>query len=308
VAFPVEQDGRRRHPRRGRGDGGLVGEVASRIAGSSDLYQANQRLPINSVNFVTCHDGFTLWDLVSYDRKHNEANGEGSRDGTDENLSWNCGVEGETQDAAILALRQRQVRNLVAILFLSQGIPMLLAGDEVLRTQSGNNNTWCQDNPTGWFDWTLVETNEGMRQFVAGLVALRKRHPSLRRRRFLSGRPRRGQARPDILWLGPDGQAPAWTAREGHCLGFVLAPLAASETELCVLLNMGGEGRGFLLPALEGKAWGLTLDTAKPVATTFPPAARPQVVRRDGLYLESHSLVVLEGWDGPMAAAAHGDD
>jgi isoamylase len=278
-----------------RGDGGLIGEVASRITGSSDLYQANQRLPINSINFVTCHDGFTLWDLVSYDRKHNEANGEAARDGSDDNLSWNCGTEGETQDEGILALRRSQARNLLAILFLSQGIPMILAGDEVLRTQGGNNNAWCQDNPVGWFDWTRVATHDPMCRFVAGLVALRKRHPSLRRRRFLTGRPRQDDARPDIAWQGADGQPPRWEATEDACLGFTLARVAADEADLCALLNMGVEGRGFRLPNLPGRAWYLVLDTGRPPGADWVPDQEQVPLQRDEIYLEAHSLVVLEG-------------
>ncbi len=142
-----------------KGDPGLVGSAATRIAGSSDLYQAASRLPINSINFITCHDGFTLNDLVSYNDKHNEANGENNRDGSDANDSWNCGVEGLTNDPTIEALRLRQIKNFLATLMLSQGVPMLLAGDEIRRTQQGNNNAYCQNNALGWFDWQLVEKN-----------------------------------------------------------------------------------------------------------------------------------------------------
>ncbi|MCO5762493.1 MAG: glycogen debranching protein GlgX [Chromatiaceae bacterium] len=277
-----------------RGDGGLVGELASRIGGSSDLYQANQRLPINSINFVTCHDGFTLWDLVSYDRKHNQANGEGSRDGGDENLSWNGGTEGETSDPAIQALRRRQARNFMAILLLSQGVPMLLAGDEVLRTQGGNNNAWCQDNPTGWFDWDLVEANADMHRFVAGLIALRRRHPSLRRRRFLTGRSREDGGPPDIQWRGPEGGAPDWDGTQGHCLAFTLTGVVPGEPDLHVMINMGGEGRDFRPPDDRDQLWSLVLDTARqPALAPVPPEARI-LLRRDGLYLEGRSLVVLE--------------
>ena len=148
---------------------------------------------MHSINFVTCHDGFTLYDLVSYNDKHNEANGEDNRDGTNDNLSWNCGVEGDTDDAAVLALRRRQAKNLMAILFLSQGVPMILAGDEVLRSQRGNNNAYSQDNELSWFDWRLIETNRDMLRFTRELIALRKRHPSLRRRSFLTGRPRQAR-------------------------------------------------------------------------------------------------------------------
>ncbi len=170
-----------------RGDPGLIPELATRIAGSSDLYEPDGRLPRNSVNFITCHDGFTLHDLVAYNAKHNEANGEGNRDGDSHNLSWNCGVEGPTDDPAILSLRRRQAMNLIAILMLSQGVPMLLGGDEVLRTQGGNNNSYCQNNPLSWFDWSLVEANREMLAFVRNIVAFRRRHPSLTRERFLTG-------------------------------------------------------------------------------------------------------------------------
>ena len=228
-AFPgyrwMEWNGRYRDSLRRfvRGDPGIMGEVASRVAGSSDLYQANLRLPINSVNFITCHDGFTLWDLVSYEQKRNEANGEESRDGCDNNLSWNCGIEGETDNPDVLALRRRQAKNFFGLLFLSQGVPMLLAGDEVLRTQDGNNNVWCQDNEIGWFDWGSVERNADMLRFVRELIALRKRHPSLQRRRFLSGQPRKGSELSDISWHGPDAELPPWDDPDGRSLAFTLA-------------------------------------------------------------------------------------
>ena len=194
-----------------RGDPGLISEMATRLSGSSDLYQHNLRQPINSINFATCHDGFTLADLVSYDDKHNEANREGNRDGTNDNLGWNCGAEGDTDQPEVLALRRQQVRNFMAILFLSQGIPMILAGDEVLRSQAGNNNVWCQDNELGWFDWTLVERNADMLRFVRGLIALRRRHPSLQRRHFLSGRVR--ERAPS--WRTSPGTGWTWTPPSG---------------------------------------------------------------------------------------------
>jgi glycogen operon protein len=170
-----------------RGDGGFAGAVATRIGGSSDLYQWNGRLPRHSINFVTSHDGFTLNDLVSYDTKHNEANGEGNRDGTDANYSWNGGVEGPTDDPGVVALRVRRAKGLMATLLLSQGVPMILAGDEFLRTQKGNNNAWCQDNETSWVDWTLAETNKDFLRFVREVIWLRRRHPVFRRRRFFVG-------------------------------------------------------------------------------------------------------------------------
>ncbi len=175
-----------------RGDVGVASAIASRICGSSDIYQWSGRLPRHSVNFVTCHDGFTLRDLVSYNGKHNEANGEGNRDGENNNNCWNCGVEGETDDPKVLALRRRQAKNLMATLMLSQGVPMLLAGDEFLRTQKGNNNAWCQDNDISWVDWKLAEDNADFLRFTRELIWLRRRHPALRRRRFFSGEMRPG--------------------------------------------------------------------------------------------------------------------
>ncbi len=170
-----------------RGDPDTIGNLATRICGSADLYEWNNRLPRHSINYITCHDGFTLNDLVSYNHKHNEANGEDNRDGWDENHSWDCGLEGETDDVEILDLRRRQAKNLMATLFLSQGVPMLLAGDEFLRTQKGNNNAWCQDNEISWVDWTLKEKNAEFLRFTRELIQLRKRHASLRRKRFLRG-------------------------------------------------------------------------------------------------------------------------
>jgi glycogen operon protein len=180
-----------------KGDPGMTSAVANRICGSSDLYQWSGRLPRHSVNFVTAHDGFTLNDLVSYNHKRNEANGEGNRDGESNNHSWNCGVEGETRDPDVLALRHRQARNMMTTLMLSQGVPMLLAGDEFLRTQQGNNNAWCQDNEISWVNWKLAEENDGFLRFVRELIWLRRRHPALRRRRFFVGEFRRsGQPAP----------------------------------------------------------------------------------------------------------------
>jgi isoamylase len=189
---------------RGRPD--TIPEFASRLAGSSDLYATSGRRPVASINFVTCHDGFTLNDLVSYNHKHNEANGEGNRDGTDDNRSWNCGTEGPTDDSAVNALRARQKRNFLVTLFLSQGVPMLLAGDEMGRTQAGNNNAYCQDNEVSWMDWSLVEAEHDLLRFTETLASLRRDHPVFRRRRFFRGRPEvPGDQVGDIMWLTPGG-------------------------------------------------------------------------------------------------------
>jgi glycogen operon protein len=191
-----------------RGEPGMVSDFASRLCGSADLYEESGRRPFHSVNFITSHDGFTLNDLVSYNYKHNETNGEDNRDGMNENFSWNCGIEGPTDHPEVRGLRLRQAKNLIATLFLSQGMPMLLAGDEFLRTQRGNNNAWCQDNEISWVDWGLATRNADFLRFVREMVALRKRHPALRRRDFFRGRGPEGDLTPDIIWHGTEPRFP----------------------------------------------------------------------------------------------------
>jgi len=183
-----------------------VGEFASRFTGSSDLYESDGRQPFASINFITAHDGFTLRDLVTYNEKHNEANLEDNRDGTDDNRSWNCGVEGETDDPEVNALRARQMRNFLATLFLSQGVPMLLGGDEIGRTQGGNNNAWCQDNEISWFEWGLRGPQAELYDFTERLIRLRGEHPVFRRGKFLAGREQEGSGLPDVWWFRPDGR------------------------------------------------------------------------------------------------------
>ncbi|HEY6458902.1 MAG TPA: glycogen debranching protein GlgX, partial [Polyangiaceae bacterium] len=208
--FPVrwaEWNGKYRDVMRAfwKGDGGLAGELAYRLSGSSDLYENDGRRPYSSINFVVAHDGFTLRDLVSYDGKHNDANGEGNRDGTDDNRSWNCGAEGPTEDPGIRALRARQQRNLLATLLLSQGTPMICGGDEIGRTQNGNNNAYCQDNETSWLDWGLDDERKKLLAFTQRMVRLRADHPALRRAKFFKGRRIRGADIRDILWIRNDG-------------------------------------------------------------------------------------------------------
>jgi len=258
-----------------RGDGGQVSQLASRLAGSSDLYAGGGRRPYASINFVTSHDGFTLRDLVSYDTKHNEANGEASRDGEAHNLSWNCGVEGETSDPAILALRARQTRNFLATLLLSQGVPMLTAGDELGRTQHGNNNAYCQDNEISWIDWDLTHEGLDLLAFTRRLINFRAAHPVLRRRTFFQGRGIRGEDITDILWLGTDGQEMTdadWNAPHVRCLGVMLVGDAIAEVDargepihddtLLLLANAGKAAAAFTLPPVPtGQAWELVLDT-----------------------------------------------
>ncbi|MFD2113444.1 glycogen debranching protein GlgX [Thiorhodococcus fuscus] len=279
-----------------RGDAGMVPEVATRMSGSSDMYEGRGRLPMNSINFVTCHDGFTLCDLVSYNAKHNEANGEDNRDGHDHNLSWNCGIEGPTDDPEIQTLRRRQARNFISILMLSQGVPMLLSGDEVFRSKFGNNNTYCQNNELSWSDWGLVDTNSEMLEFVRSMIALRRRHPTLTRDRFLRGKPDYGHTRPDIIWHGVDLEQPNWTHAESRQLAFTLEGSVDDEQPLHVMLNMGSEPIAFALPPIAGLRWGLALDTS-----SERPAVEPtdqSLIEDDRFQLGAFSVVVLEARPG----------
>ena len=255
-----------------RGDAGQLSELGYRLTGSSDLYEPSGRRPYASVNFVTAHDGFTLADLVSYEEKKNEDNGEGNRDGTDDNLSWNGGAEGPTDDAKIIALRERQMRNFLATLFLSQGIPMLCGGDEIARTQRGNNNAYCQDNDVSWYAWPPVGP---LFEFTQRLIRLRLAHPVFHRRTFFHGRRVLGATSKDLSWFGPDGQEMsdhAWGDAELRCLGLRLAGDAIEEVDdmgqpirgdtFVVLLNAGDQSVPFTLPAHDVSVrWEIVLDT-----------------------------------------------
>ena len=273
--FPVlwtEWNGRYRDSVRRfwKGDGGAVGDLATRFCGSSDLYERSGRRPHASINFVTCHDGFSLRDLVSYNHKHNDENQEGNRDGENHNNSWNCGAEGETDDPPIIALRQRQMRNLLATLLLSQGVPMLCAGDEMGRTQKGNNNAYCQDGPISWIDWELDRDQEDLLRHTVQLLKLRRNHPILRRRNFFQGR----GSTPDISWYAPHGDlmtAADWASPYARCLGVWLSGSPSGETDdegdpvsdrnLLILFNAHSESIDFRI-SQSGKApWRLELDT-----------------------------------------------
>ena len=266
-----------------RGEPGTLGEFASRLTGSSDLYKADGRRPYASINFVTAHDGFTLNDLVSYNEKHNEANGEGNNDGESHNRSWNCGVEGPTDDAEITELRHRQRRNFLTTLFLSQGVPMLLHGDEMGRTQGGNNNVYAQDSPISWMDWSLVGKNAALVGFTAGVVALRTAHPVFRRRRFLAGKPinrARGAtgrtALPDIAWFTPAGVEMTeqdWDSGFGKCVTVFLNGQGITESDsrgepvvddsFLLCLNAHHEDIEVTLPPPDyGSKWAIVVDTA----------------------------------------------
>jgi glycogen operon protein len=285
-----------------KGDGGLASEMATRLAGSSDLYEQSGRRPYASINFVTSHDGFPLEDLVSYNDKHNEANGEGNRDGDNHNNSWNCGAEGPTDDAAIRLLRARQKRNLMLTLMFSQGVPMICGGDELSRTQHGNNNAYCQDNEISWYHWDLTPEKRGFLEFVRYVVQLKRQNPVLRRRKFLQGRPLRGLGVKDIAWYEPSGKEiadDAWNAENLRCLGVRLAGAMTDEydewgepivgNELFFALNAHHEPVTFQLPASpKRERWMRVLDTAA------DDWGRRYKMRSRSFPLEGRSVVVFQ--------------
>jgi glycogen operon protein len=259
-----------------RGEPSTLPEFASRLSGSSDLYEASGRRPVASINFATCHDGFTLTDLVSYDTKHNEANGEDGRDGTDDNRSWNCGAEGPASDPAITSLRARQQRNFLATLFCSQGVPMLLAGDELGRTQNGNNNAYCQDNELSWVDWAMAQANDGLLDFTRMVSALRREHPVFRRRRFFRGKPAGDGHLADIAWLTPSGcemRDQDWETPYARAMTVFLNGDALTEPgphgepvrddSFLIMLSADREPLEFTVPGKRfGTRWAVVLDTA----------------------------------------------
>jgi isoamylase len=275
-----------------KGEPGLVGAVAMRLAGSADLYEASGHLPINSINFITCHDGFTLNDLVSYNYKHNEANGENSRDGIDDNLSWNCGIEGETDDLEIEALRKRQIKNFATILLLSQGVPMITAGDEVRRTQKGNNNGYCQDNEISWFDWELVEKNSEIFRFFKLMIAFRKRYGSLCRRGFFNGEVNeRGLA--DISWHGTKLFQPGWDDPNARAFSCTLGGFDGA-VDIHLILNMHWEALDFEIPQIEGgRNWYKVVDTAEPSPTDILDPCQEVMISENSYSVKDRSVVVL---------------
>jgi glycogen operon protein len=280
-----------------RGEAGMAGALATRLCGSADLFQASGRRPIHSLNFITSHDGFTLVDLVSYNVKHNEANGEQNRDGLNENYSWSCGVEGPTRDPGVLALRRRQARNLMATLMLSQGVPMLLAGDEMLRTQRGNNNAWCQDNEISWLDWSLTEMNADFLRFTRLMISLRRRHPALRRRTFFRGAGPWGNQAPDVIWHGIEPGEPDFSAGS-RALAFSLDGSQTGREPDCdfyVACNAWRDPLGFRIPrSPSGRLWRRVVDTAlAPPLDILDDEAGPRVAGQTRYVVEPFALVVL---------------
>jgi len=272
-----------------RGDDQTLAEFAYRLTGSSDLYETSGRLPHASINFVTAHDGFTLRDLVSYNEKHNEANGEGNADGESHNRSWNCGAEGDTDDPVVLKRRAQQQRNLLATLFLAQGVPMMLMGDEIGRTQKGNNNGYCQDNEISWVNWS--EIDQPLLDYVRWLIKCRREHAVFRRRRFFQGRPIRGAV--DIAWFKPDARQMTdqdWNSRHARSLGVFLNGKAIpghdehgqpiSDDSFLLLFNGHSRAVYWTLPKEFGGAWRLVLDTDKAEPEAEPRDVPERVITR----------------------------
>ncbi len=285
-----------------RGDQGsiearaMVGKVAQVISGSADIFEVSDKLPINSVNFITAHDGFTMNDLVSYNYKHNEMNGEGNQDGINENFSWNCGVEGETDDPGVEALRNRQLKNLVAILLLSQGIPMFVAGDEVRHTQKGNNNAYCQDNEMTWFDWALVEKHAELFRFFKYMIAFRKDHPILHRSTFFSsGMNKRGL--PEVTWHGCQLNSPGWDNPASRALAFTLGSFEdeseRNDEDIHVMFNMEWEALNFEIPYLVERNWYKMIDTAQCYPHDVIEPGKEAAIQQHTCCVEKHSVVVL---------------
>jgi glycogen operon protein len=260
----------------------MVGLLASRISGSADIYQRAGKEPLNSINFVTCHDGFTLNDLVSYNEKHNEANGEEGRDGTNQNCSYNYGVEGETEDRQIERTRVRQIKNFIATLFVSRGVPLFLGGDEFRRTQKGNNNAFCQDNETSWYNWELLQRNQEILRFTREMIAFRKRNAVLREVRFYTDA--------DIAWFSPGGSTPDWD----HS-GSSLACMIHGDKELFLMFHAAAEDGHFAIPSAPGrKIWHSAVDTSRPAPDDIYPKDHEKPIGRRGSYtLPGRSMAVL---------------
>ena len=267
-----------------RGDEGMLGLFASRICGSADIYAKSGKGPESSINFVTCHDGFTLNDLVSYRYKHNEGNGENNRDGTDANFSENYGAEGETTDVGIETLRKRQIKNFLLTLLISRGVPMLLGGDEFCRTQGGNNNAYCQDNEASWYDWSCLEQHREIYRFTCGMIAFRRAHPILSQEHFYNDA--------DIHWFSPQGDLPHWSDPEGKQFACLIQE--GGEGALFLMFNAGPHGAEFSLPPLPlGFLWHLAIDTSRSAPRDLSAAGEETLVDNSTYQVGSRSSVIL---------------
>jgi len=267
------------------GDAGMIGPFASRVCGSSDLYQSSGKGPAGSLNFVTCHDGFTLNDLVSYKQKHNDENGEFSRDGSDANYSDNCGVEGPSQDPSVERMRNRLIKNFLLTLFVSRGVPMLLGGDEFRRSQRGNNNAYCQDNEVSWLDWSMAGTHKEIHRFTRGMIAFRRAHPALRGEVFYTDA--------DIKWFAPNGATPDWA--DPSQKSFACQIRGQTEPDLFLMFNADTGSVDFAIPALPGgKIWRLAVDTSRATPDDlFDPGKEPSMQGQAGFRLEPRSSAIL---------------
>jgi glycogen operon protein len=302
--FPVdwsEWNGRFRDTLRRftKGDAGQLPDLGHRLTGSADLYGDDGRSAYNSINFVTCHDGFTLHDLVAYNGKHNDANGEDNRDGSDDNNSWNCGAEGATDDARVLGLRRQLAKNHICTLLFACGTPMLLGGDEFLRTQGGNNNAYCQDNAISWFDWSLAERNSDFLGFVRQAIAMTRRFPVLQRRKFLLGTDLDADRIPDLSWFGPNGGAPEWSNADSRTLCYQLDTddtlPGGTVVSLFFILNADYRNQWVVLPPSGGSyAWHRIIDTSLPPGQDFAePDAEVRIDPADYYIANARSTVVL---------------
>jgi isoamylase len=296
-----------------KGDKGMIGEFAARLTGSSDLFQWDNRPPSSSINFVTAHDGFTLFDLVSYNEKHNEANGEGNRDGDSHNRSWNSGAEGPTDDEKVNTLRRRRRRNLMATLLLSQGVPMITGGDEYGRTQKGNNNAYCQDNELSWLAWDRTDEQRQFEEFTARLSAFRRQHPIFRRRKFFSGRRIPRAKVKDIIWLDADGtemEESDWTSADIHCLGVIFVGFSSDvrdergkpieDDTFMMLFNAYHEAVKFVLGGQQDVRWECLLDTRMEKGFLDMPSAHSA---GDEFEVEGRSMCLFRLSAGTIEAA-----
>lgn len=297
----AEWNGRYRDDARGfwRGDGGTLGPLATRLAGSSDLYEHAGRPPFCSINFITSHDGFPMNDLVSYKEKHNEANNENNCDGDNHNTSDNYGVEGPTRKKGIATIRSQQVRNMLATLLVSQGVPMIVSGDEVRRTQKGNNNAYCQDNDISWFDWRLVEKNADLTRFVSAMIQFRKNQPTIRRKEYLTGRPIDGRKVPDVSWYGTKGNPLHWDQGMLAMTAYIAAPSRADDLEglgrdLIIMFNSTSDNLDFELPSIgRGVVWNLFADTAAiPPKDIYPDVDGPVAPCNRIIEMPRHSMKI----------------
>jgi isoamylase len=303
--FPIgwsEWNGRFRDKARRflKGDSGQIRELGWRVTGSADLYGDDGRSPYNSINFITCHDGFTLSDLYTYNQKHNEANLEDNKDGTDENHSWNCGVEGESNDSTVQPLRKQMVKNALCCLFFSLGTPMLLGGDEVMRTQKGNNNCYCQDNELSWFNWVYVKKNSDIYEFCKKAISFRERYTILQKRRFLTGKDMDGDSVPDVTWFGEDGNRLSWDNPELKVLCYQLdgseKPSKLGDYHLFFILNADHNSHTIKIPQYGGMIWRRVVDTSLPSGDDFlTPGNEVLLNPSDHYQANPRSSIVLLG-------------